>query len=100
MTDYECPACGGGFPAADAEGKCPWCGEAMNSDGEPTTPSAPFQIPPGRVTRPVRREPYEPTIVNRDPEIGVPESHFDSDSTTDTQRLGSGVADDIGGDPR
>jgi hypothetical protein len=34
MPDYECPACGGGFPAsagitADA---CPWCGELMDGD--------------------------------------------------------------------
>ena len=35
MTDYECPSCGGGFPASDADGECPWCGEAMaGSDGD------------------------------------------------------------------
>jgi uncharacterized Zn finger protein (UPF0148 family) len=35
VTDYECPACGGGFPAADADGECPWCGEAMaDSEGD------------------------------------------------------------------
>jgi len=31
MPDYECPACGGGFPQADADGGCPWCGESFDA---------------------------------------------------------------------
>lgn len=41
MTDYECPGCGGGFPAADADGACPWCGEGMADGARPETPRQP-----------------------------------------------------------
>ena len=74
MADYECPACGGGFPATDAaDDACPWCGEAMGAggdsdDGQPAVPRLPdgrryVPIEPDR-GRSVPREPYEPTIVN------------------------------------
>jgi hypothetical protein len=33
MVDYDCPRCGGGFPAAAAtDDECPWCGREMNGD--------------------------------------------------------------------
>lgn len=50
MTDYECPDCGGGFPAAAAiDDVCPWCGEAMDgADDQPITPTArPVTTAPG-----------------------------------------------------
>jgi len=42
MSDYQCPACGGGFPASDMADGCPWCGESMDgrekSSSDVTTP--------------------------------------------------------------
>jgi len=54
MSDWQCPACGGGFPAHAADGACPWCGESIN-DGDGAeqrhppgvhTPSAGFDLEP------------------------------------------------------
>jgi len=41
MTDYECPSCGGGFPAVDAGDNCPWCGESMDGDAPSAGPFEP-----------------------------------------------------------
>jgi hypothetical protein len=69
MVDYECPACGGGFPAsvgstADA---CPWCGEQMDGDDDPDplTPSTP-------TTEPLHPF-WDSGIRNRRPELGTPD---------------------------
>jgi hypothetical protein len=54
MTDYECPECGGGFPASHTDG-CPWCGESFGDVdaglgiGDPAIGSAAgVGVPPAR----------------------------------------------------
>ena len=60
MSDYECPGCGGGFPATDAaDDACPWCGEAM-ADGDGDDPDTPGVTPGPLWRRPVRRPPSPP----------------------------------------
>lgn len=47
MVDFKCPSCHGGFPAAYADGECPWCGESMAGvDSSPVTPAASSRFPP------------------------------------------------------
>jgi len=77
MTDYECPTCGGGFPATDAaDDECPWCGEAMDGSTptsglltggigvDTTAPDPPDPV----AERPVM--PPEPSIDDTGPSLG------------------------------
>lgn len=77
MTDYQCPSCSGGFPAAAAtDDECPWCGEPIDgsdsdSSGVEFTPGVnrfePFPDPP---TRQGQRE--LPTVPDNDTTVGDP----------------------------
>lgn len=46
MPDFECPECGGGFPAAAHDNACPWCGEGMDSASNNGRASDPVQTVP------------------------------------------------------
>jgi len=109
MSDYECPACGGGFPTTDADDACPWCGESMDGDAgnDSATPQSAPRLPDGRRYVPIDRgdvnpmRPYEPTITNDDTDDGVLSSNI---LTSNDPRFVSGTLDPSravgGGDPR
>lgn len=46
MPDFECPECGGGFPAAAHDNACPWCGEAMDNASNNGRASDPMRTVP------------------------------------------------------